>query len=320
MYPSVYCITCKTNIPNDPDHSDVLAKHVVLNNHILYYDREPSKRTEKEMCCEFCLNRNMLLLGYSTRMKRYLCINCIANKSYFTAFLDWKDTYVSWYPLALSSEIISCLRENPIPKPTDSPRSPRMFAVMMNGDALHKISEYVSCNESEAIDAHYSVLGYGDFSTCVRVNIPDIQNHGEILPTCCCEINFKDGPQHVDAVVVMCNSDNVVITLRNLDVESIDQNGICSVLFSTRGWCNPTIFTTCGFLIQRHVIDSYLLNRWMGYGVNQLYRQVHMSSFKGLSLGSTEQNNLSFVVKNILSIVECGENADQQIGRHSFYL
>lgn len=315
MDKSVYCVVCKKTVPVHKQGTESLPEHATLNGHILYCTTDKTGRESRNICCEFCRNRNMMILGYSTRTQKHVCIRCIADMSNFSSFIEWKDTYVSWYPYVLSYNIVTALEASPLEKRGESAYQPNLYPIVLNRQALYKLSEIIGEKRGEELQSDYCILGYGDFATCIRVHIPQRDTHPEVVQSCCCQVSFEGNSKKEDAVVVMCQKDEVTLIVRNVNYRDINQSGKCTIVFPTQNWIDVTFFSTAGFLLQDHVKQSALLSRWMGHGVNLMFRNMYLSRFKSIHLNVTEFRHLKNSIKNLLDVIECGDDPVRQTGK-----
>lgn len=315
MDKSVYCVVCKKTVPVHKQGTESLPEHATLNGHILYCTTDKTSGEGRNICCEFCRNRNMMILGYSTRARKYACIRCIANMSNFSSFIEWKDTYVSWYPYVLSYDMVKALEASPVEKGDESAYQPNLYPIVMNHQGLYKLSEMIGEKGGEELQSDYCVLGYGSFGTCIRVHIPEQETHHEVTQSCCCQVSFEGNPKKEDAVVIMCQKDQVILIVRNMKVRDINQDGKCTIVFPTKKWIDVTFFSTAGFLLQDHVKQSALLSRWMGHGINLMFRAMRLVKFENIHLNNVEFQHLKSSIKNLLDVIECGDDPVRQTGK-----
>ena len=314
MSKEVYCVSCKKVVPVQKQDTESLTEHATLNGHLLYCIENSEVREKTNICCEFCKNRNMMILGYSTRVKKYVCIRCIAEMENFSSFLNWKDTYVSWFPYVLSYNMVAALEAHPVQKGDELAYKPNLYPILMNHQVLYKLSEIIAEKGGEEIQSDYVTMGYGWSSTCIRVHIPTRESHNQIMPSCCLQVSFDGASKKEDAVVIMCQQDYVTLVIRNLNHTSINQNGKCTLFFPTSQWIDVSFFSTAGFLLQDHVKNSMLLNRWMGHGINLMYRYLHLTVPKFIHLNKVEYQHLANSIKNLLDVIECGDDPVRQTG------
>lgn len=315
MEKSVFCVVCNKAVSVHKQGADSLTEHATLHNHIQYRITDRKTREHRNICCDFCKNQNIMILGYSTRVKKHACIRCITQMENFSSFLEWKDTYVSWYPFVLSYSMVTALESSPVEKVNESTIQPDLYPILMNREVLCKLSEIIAEKGGEELQTDYCILGYGDFATCVRVRIPQRETHSEIIQSCCCQVSFDGKPNKEDAVVIMCQKDEVVLIIRNMKPQSINQNGKCTIVFPTKNWIDVSFYSTAGFLLQDNVKQSILLSCWMGRDKKELYPRQNLFLLNGIHLKDVEKQHLTNSVKNVLDVIKCGNDPVRQIGK-----
>mgnify|MGYP001073802828 CR=1 FL=1 len=282
------CNECKESIPVVRNRTDSLLAHILKHNHFVFAVQRSDKEAAKSVSCCYCGNVNALVMGYSSSLKSYVCLGCLANKWVFSCKQEWNSAIGSWYPLALSHFItnymdsVSEAAKVKYSTPADYPLELNQYYIAtirtMNKSVSGSYTFFRSTTESCCI--------------CIRPSERDILRAGM-----CCTVSIPASRvDRADCVVLAVDQHSAYLFVRGR--HSLAREGLCTL--SLRCFCEDVSFPlNAGLLKSGAQISATLFANFAGAkGKNGSFNNCRLSTFGRVPLSEKERSELSFVVQH----------------------
>ena len=311
------CRSCSTPVRSNSNSDNSILLHVLLKNHVEYDVEGSQKGTYKRVCCLYCQNPNVMILGYCFNLQDYLCIDCLGKKPVFKDFIDWRNAYSSWLPLIFSKSLITHMDSVPNEYSCEKPKS-LDYPLALNASYLHQVKKNLSSEPLSGIPLKGRFFGSSEYCCCFIITVPETEVKTYSVGSCyLLRVMVNDLPQDFDAVVVAIEVNHVIFTVLNTNYSTFDKVKTCTLIPFSLSWPTITPLVACGRLLQKTDINTMLFSYLTGRRTNGLFRNVKLDCYDRVFPTEKEIQTLDRCIKTQCSILECGKNGKREAGTFS---
>lgn len=308
------CKSCSALVRSNSNGDNSILLHVLMENHVEYDVEDVEKGTYKRVCCLYCQNPNVMILGYCFNLKDYICLDCLGKKSVFKGFPDWQNTYSSWFPLIFSQSFITHMDSVPDEYSCEKAKSSN-YALTLNADYLHQVKKSLSPTPLEDISITGRFYGSSEHCCCLVIKLPFNQANKYSVGSCCSlRVTVNDLPQDFDAVVVATDTNIVIFTILNANRETFRRASKYTLTPFSLSWPSITPLLVCGRLLTKTNVNFTLYNYLTGRSTNGHFGNVELDCYNRVVLTEKETKVLDRCIKMQCSVLECGENIKREAG------
>ena len=312
---SLKCKICSSVVKSGTDGNDSLLLHILKNNHVEYVVNEENSEKSKPVCCKFCGCTHALLIGYCFSLKAYVCIECIGKKSVFATQAKWEDAYSSWYPLALSRQMLN--HNGDIPEEYADEKDPQKYALSFSAEYLHSIKSWI--RRRRVIEYEMRGSFHGNDSHCCSyvVTSERVRRDFYSVGSCCSvRVSGKDVSNLYDGVVIVSRRSEIIFLIRNLNRSSVPEHASVRISPLHHNWPSITPLLVSGRCLSGRNINDTLYTTITSPQINQTAHYSKASVPKGeyIQVNQQERSVIARSIKRVLSVINCGDNIVYQAG------